>query len=354
VYRPSFAKSLWLLLPVLSLTLALVPLSADAQETPSVSLGAGLRTSFVHDEPDGADRSDTFLLDSIRLYVGGTASESIHFMFNTEYDGGSNEVQIMDAAAQITLSESSQIWFGRFLPPSDRANLYGPYYAHHWGVYSDGIQDGYPFAFAGRDNGAMYLGQFDKVKVAGGVFDGSSATGDDTVLTAGRLQLDFWDAEPGYYQNATYYGEKNLLAVGLAFQAQGTDKAAFTADFLLEQAVGDGGAYTVEAEWARYDALGGYDGDYGLSDGGYVLGAYLFPSLSGPGRFEVLAKYARARFREGVSIVDFDYDQDTTEVNLNYLMQQFNARFMIFFKDTRFSAVRSNFFQFGVGLQIQM
>ena len=85
-----------------------------------------------------------------------------------------------------------------------------------------------------------------------------------------------------------------------------------------------------------------------------MLGAYLFPSLSGPGRFEVLAKYARARFREGVSIVDFDYDQDTTEVNLNYLMQQFNARFMIFFKDTRFSAVRSNFFQFGVGLQIQM
>ena len=46
------------------------------------------------------------------------------------------------------------VWSGRFLPPSDRANLYGPYYAHHWAVYTDGIQDGYPFIFQGRDNGA--------------------------------------------------------------------------------------------------------------------------------------------------------------------------------------------------------
>lgn len=354
MYRPSFPKSLPLFLSLLSLLLTLAPAGVQAQDAPSVSVGAGMRTSFVHDEPDGADGTDSFSLNSIRLYVGGQATESVRFMFNTEYQGNSNEIQVMDAAAQISLSDTSQIWFGRFLPPSDRANLYGPYYAHHWAVYTDGVQDGYPFVFQGRDNGAMYLGEFDKVKVAAGLFDGASATGDDTVLTAARLQLDFWDAEPGYYQNATYYGEKNLLALGLAFQAQGSDKAAFTADFLLEQPVGDGGAYTVEAEWARYDGLGGYDGDYGLSNGGYVLAAYLFPNLAGPGRFEVLAKYARASFSEGASIFDVDYDQDTTEVNLNYLMSQFNARFMIFFKDTRFSAVRSDFFQFGVGLQIQM
>lgn len=38
-------------------------------------------------------------------------------------------------------------WAGRFLPPSDRANLYGPFYANNWAVYTDGIQDGYPLSF---------------------------------------------------------------------------------------------------------------------------------------------------------------------------------------------------------------
>jgi hypothetical protein len=74
----------------------------------------------------------------------------------------------------------------------------------------------------------------------------------------------------------------------------------------------------------------------------------------GDGRFEVLAKYAHARFREGITALDPDYDQKTTEVNLNYVIRQFNARVMVFFKDTRFDAVRTDFRQFGVGMQIQM
>ena len=79
----------------------------------------------------------------------------------------------MDAAAQFEFSPKFNIWAGRFLPPSDRANMYGPYYAHHWAVFTDGVQDGYPGIFQGRANGAMYWGQFGKVKVSGGGFDGS-------------------------------------------------------------------------------------------------------------------------------------------------------------------------------------
>ena len=72
------------------------------------------------------------------------------------------------------------------------------------------------------------------------------------------------------------------------------------------------------------------------------------------GRFEVLGKFAKARFREGITPLDPDYDQKTTELNLNYVIKQFNARVMMFFKDTRFDAVRTDFKQFGVGLQLQM
>jgi hypothetical protein len=349
-----------------------VPAFAQDPPLPAISVGAGMRTSFVHTEFEGFDddededadtNTDRFLLDSARLYVNGSVTKNIKFMFNTEYDG-SGDIEILDAAARLEFSPGFNIWMGRFLPPSDRANLYGPYYAHHWNVYQDGVQDGYPFIFQGRANGAMYWGQYGKMKVSAGLFDGPSINvthpfvDDDNVLAAGRLQYNFWDAEDGYYLNSTYYGEKNLLSVGLAGQVQGEDNTAWSADFLLEQGVGMGGAYTIEAEFARYTRLGGYPNPgpflYDTNDGGYVLGSYLFPAPTGIGRFEVLGKIAVAKFKGG-SLFE-EEKQTTTEINLNYIMKQFNARLMMFFMDTRYDETfeASNFWKVGAGLQLQM
>ena len=341
------------LAPVFLLIAVSRSLAQDAP-LPPISVGAGMQTSFVHNEPDGGNGSDAFLLNSVRLYVSGSATKNIKVMFNTEYNGADNTVQVLDAAAQFAFSEKANVWFGRFLPPSDRANLYGPYYSHHWAVFSDGVQDGYPFIFQGRANGALYWGQFGKVKLSAGAFDGTSLNGDGTVMGAGRVQVNFWDQEAGYYLNGTYYGDKNLLTIGAAGQVQGSDKSAYNVDFLMERKVPGGGAVSVEAEWAKYDRLGGYSGRYGTDDGGYVLGAYLFPKMVGTGRFELLGKFASARFREGITSLDPDYDQKTTEIDVNYVIKQFNARVMMFYKDTRFDAVRTNFKQVGVGVQLQM
>ena len=150
----------------------------EESDPPPVSFGAGLQTSFLHRETDDADATDHFRVNSLRLYVNGAATSNVKFMVNTDIDyGGSlgapsdgqrTDFQILDAVAQFEMSDQFNVWVGRFLPPSDRANLYGPFYSHHWGVYSDGIQDGYPFIFQGRANGAAYWGQFDKVKVSVG------------------------------------------------------------------------------------------------------------------------------------------------------------------------------------------
>ena len=332
----------------------------DEPEPPPISVGGGLQTSFLHRTSDDADASDHFRVNSLRLYLNGAATNKIKFMVNTDLDyGGSlgapgpqgSEFQILDAVAQFEMSDTFNVWVGRFLPPSDRANLYGPFYAHHWGVYADGVQDGYPFVFQGRDNGAAWWGQFDKVKLSAGAFDGRSATGNSSLIGAGRVQVDFWDPEPGYYLNSTYYGEKDILAIGFAGQTQADAGSAYSVDFLVERGVGDGGAATLEAEWARYDRLGGYDPRYLTNDGGYLLAAYLFPQRVGDGQFELLGKYARARFRQGLMA---DYDQTTTEVNLNYVIRQFNARVMIFVKDTAFTGVNPDDFQVGLGLQLQM
>ena len=310
-----------------------------------------MRTSFAHTDPDNADSTDRFLLDSARIYINGPVTEKIKFMFNTEYESGTNRIDVLDAAARFEFSPKFNIWAGRFLPPSDRGNLYGPYYATHWGVYTDGIQNGHPFIFQGRDNGVVYWGDFaKKVKVSFGAFDGQSASGNPKVLWAGRVQIDFWDEEAGYYLNGSYYGDKNLLAIAGATQIQ-SGNTATTADFLMERKVGGGGAVTIEAEYANYNGLGGYDGAYTKSRGGYVLGAYLFPKAVGVGKFQILGKFAKANFSRATTP---DYNQKTSEINFNYVIKQHNARVMTFYRHTNFNRQRPDSWQAGVGLQIQM
>ena len=330
------------------------PVQGQDAALPPVTVGAGVQTSFVHDAPDGADATDAFALNSVRLYVNGSPARKIKFMFNTEYDGAGNHVTVLDAAAQFEISDRLNFWVGRMLPPSDRANLYGPYYAHHWATFTDGVQDGYPFISAGRDNGALYWGQFGKVKLQAGAYDGASLTGVRKLLGAGRVQVDFWDPEPGYYLNGTFYGGKNILALAAAGQVQDGLKA-YNGDFLLEKKVKGGGAFSVEAELAKYDRLGGYNARYGTDQGGYVLASYLFPPAAGmTGRLEILGKFAKASFRNGLTVIDRDYDQKTTELNFNYVIREFNARVMVFYLQKNFSAVQANDKQIGVGFQLQM
>jgi hypothetical protein len=80
-----------------------------------------------------------------------------------------------------------------------------------------------------------------------------------------------------------------------------------------------------------------------------------FPPIMGAtGKFEILGKFAKANFSGGKSLLFPDCDQKTNEVNLNYIIKDFNARVMFFYVDKRFNRLMSNDKQFGVGLQLQM
>jgi hypothetical protein len=326
---------------------------------PSLTVGGGIQGSYSHTETNGTPGLDQFSLNHARLYFSGDITKDISAMFNTDYNNVTNTMQILDAVGQFHVSPKFNVWFGRFLPPSDRANLYGPFYANEWSVYTDGIQDGYPFVFQGRDNGAVYWGDFKagiaKVKVSVGAFDGSSATTSNSVIWAGRVQIDFWDPENGYYLNGTYYGDKNLLALGGATQVQ-SGKTATTVDFLMERKVLHGGAFTIESEYARYNGLGGYDPNYIKSQGAYGLASFLIPKPIGMGKFELLGKYAISQFTDGVIAQNGNpsYRQNTAEVNLNYVIKQFDARVMSFYRDTRFNSVKGDTWQAGIGLQLQL
>jgi hypothetical protein len=332
--------------------LALASQSRAQTDLGPVTIGGGLRTSFVDTQPDAGNSTNQFLVNDARLYVNGSVTDKIKFMFNTDYNSATDSVNVLDAVAEIALSSKFNIWAGRFLEPSDRANLYGPFYAHEWNVYTDAIQNGQPSVFQGRDNGVAYWGDFGKkvkVKISGGVFDGRSADGNPDAIGAARVQLDFWDAEDGYYLNGTYYGDKNLLAIGGSTQIQ-SGRTANTFDFLLEKKLPNGGSFSIESEYADYNGLGGYLPGAFKSQGAYGLGSYIFPKAVGVGKFEILGKFAKA---ESVGQT-LSVTQKTTEVNLNYIIKQFNARVMTFYQNTRFNKTNPNFWQAGIGLQVQI
>jgi hypothetical protein len=339
--------SLLFLLPAAFLLCA----PAWTQNLGPITVGGGLRTSFDFTAPSVGPTNSQFMLNDIRLYVNGPVYDDIKFMFNTDYNSNDNAVNVLDAVARFEFSPQVNFWVGRFLPPSDRANLYGPFYAHEWNVYTDGIQDGYPFVFQGRDNGVTYWGTFaKKVKVSLGAFDGKTADGNSTVLGAARVQIDFWDPEDGYYLNGTYYGDKNLLAIGGATQFQ-SGHTATTIDFLLDKKLPKGAAFSIESEYSNYNRLGGYDARFAKSQGAYALASYLFPKVVGPGKFEILAKYAKADFTEGAIP---SYNQKTFEVNFNYVIKEFNARIMSFAQKEWFNAEKTDLWEAGLGIQVQI
>jgi hypothetical protein len=330
---------------------------------PTLTVGAGIQGSYTHTDTDSSTSVDQFSLNHLRLYFSGDITKNISAMVNTDYSSSSNTMEVLDAVGEFHTSPMFNVWVGRFLPPSDRANLYGPFYANQWQVYTDGIQDGYPFVFQGRDNGIAYWGDFKagmaKIKVSVGAFDGGTSTGNSSVLWAGRVQIDFWDPENGYYLNGTYYGDKNLLAIGGATEVQ-ANKTATTVDFLLEKKVLNGGAFTIESEYSDYNRLGGYNSNYMKSQGGYGLASFLFPKEIGIGKIEVLGKYASAQFTNGLFLegtsgpVHPSYRQQTTDVELGYIIKQFDARVLAYGKNTTFNGVMTDYWDAGVGLQFQL
>jgi hypothetical protein len=319
---------------------------AFADGTPAVSVGGGVQAGFYSCDTaciyspgtvaSGDKTVNGFALNSIRLYVNGSVTDQIKMTFDTEYTGtgsapGDDKIGVLDAIARFELNNQVNFWIGRFLPPSDRANLYGPYYANDWAPYADGVADYYPSVFVGRDDGAAYWGQFGIVKVQIGAFDGESLNSavphKNELLGAARVMVDFWDPEPGYYLNGTYYGEKDILALGLSGQSQ-NGKTDASIDGLLEKRLGTGGmegTVTLEAEYDRDNRLTSLDS----SDGWYALVSYLFPQVVGIGKVQPLVKYSDKTY----DAYDADPEDDvrSTEVDLNYVIKDFSARVGLYY-----------------------
>jgi hypothetical protein len=320
-----------------------------------VSIGGGLRTAYRSTEtaPDSGAYFKDFNLDNIRLYVNSQVHKDFQVEFNTDYDG-SGDIMVLDAVVKYSPRPYLNFWMGRHLTPSDRANLDGPFFLNAYDY--PGLVSRYPGIFAGRDNGFLVNGdiQGGKFKYAFGIYEGMQSFGEgDSLLYAGRAVVNFFDPEPGYYNSSTYYSEKDILALGFAFQHQSdvvflgpNDFEAFTGynfDLLFEKKLGEMGAASLEGAWYNYD----YEGQFGHGSGYLAEGAFLFNKEIGIGKFQ---PYFRYQDFKGVG----NDDTSIIDTGLNYIIRGHSARLSAFWTvvdPPGLGDEKSN--QFTIGTQFQ-
>lgn len=325
-------------------------------EDKSVSVGLGLRGSYSSVEngaPNGTSNSQDFKLDSARIYLSGSLNKYIKGMLNTEKDIAGQGFQAIDANVQIAITPELTIWAGRFLSPSDRANMAGPYYSLGGGYWS-GIASRYGFngGYIGRDDGVAVVGNLlgGKLAYSFGAFEGNTEfkiapapatsvstnrTGSDGLMYAGRVQADFWDAEPGYYGTGNYLGGKDILAIGIAGRSQKNgaysatrtgDYSSYSVDFLLEKKGVGPGAVSVEAAAYKYNT-----GDVYLSEQGKAYSAglgYIFNQKVGWGQFQPFARYQKFN-------ADNNIDTKKYDLGVNYIIDGYNAQVGATYSNTK-------------------
>jgi hypothetical protein len=359
----------------------------------SISLGIGLRgmyTSTQDAAPNGTSRSNTFSAEDAAPFISGQWRQFAAFLhFDIPCASPSNcpfDMRMLDAIGEFNMSEEFNVWGGRLLPPTDRGNLAGRFYAETWEPPT--VASNYPSIFGGRDNGVMAWGTVlgGKLAYSAGAFNGHDrAPGlsdqSDRLLYAGRLQVNFWDAEAGYNRPASYLGQLSLFSIGLAtnYQSSGVGTAAkpgnlsiWSVDVLVEKKLPGGWVPTLTGAYYKYNLGGaidcgsgepgstpcpsGYDNVGGQVAGHSYLvsGLLLFPQKLGWGQVQPFVRYQQ---------YNRDVSQTTnkeTDVGLNYIIDGFNVKLTAMYSryndsrnPTMSPALPASSNQFLLGMQFQ-
>jgi len=259
---------------------------------------------------------------------------------NPATDGGGGPVSVLDLIAKLELDDAFHVWFGRMLVPSDRANFSGVWFASPWyypGIYGlqagTGVYIGPAQGPHGRNDGATVWGQFlgGTFKYYAGVFNLHDPN--STRFYSGRLNLSLINPEPGFYHNSTYYGSKDILAIGVGaqFQQRGSigpapvaplpgpaptdDYSEFNADLLFEKSLGIG---ALDLEGAFYT----YGGEFRPLKYSYLaLASYVFSTVVGIGKLQPLVRVQQARVNNPT-----DDTWTSFEGQLGYVVDDFGAK----------------------------
>ena len=383
-----------LVIMILAGSAGLLPAAARAGETfdfgdgESFTIGAGIRTSLSAVSAfapaalfaQGGDGSSTiarYNLDNLRIYTSASLNPYIKATFNTDRGPGGSPPQVLDAYLQFEPLDEVNIWIGQMLPPSDRANLDGPFYLNEW--YYPGVVSQYPSIFQGRDLGGTIWGKVldKKLVYSAGIYQGhnwqiGTSSQNQNPLFAARVVYNFWDPEPNpaYYESSTYYGKVDVLSIGAAgmFQQDGAgtflhagNYGAWNIDALMEKKLGDYGVATLEGAYYNYNTGGVVDVPQTFNNAGYTAnvggltqgnaymatGAYLIPYTVGWGRFQPYVRY-----QEFVATVT-NVESKQYDIGVNYVIKDHDALVTLDYSNNSASNTRSSY-RWVLGLQVQL
>ena len=377
-YKRSLSIASALLLLCVGLpTLAIAGAKIKVDDTRWFSIGLGFRSSFVVTEdgaPNGSDSSSGVSFTNIRLYTAAKVHENVTLEFNTELSDGNStaslntdqSIRVLDAVAKFSF-KGFDLWAGRFLPPSDRSNLDGPFYLNN---YDFPIVQAYPAIFAGRDNGVAIMKEYagGKFKWSYGLFEGRTNSTNantnpdqaDNLLHAARVTYNFWDPEPGYYTTSSYYGAKDVLAVAFVYQHEadgaGTSTTAgdftgWNVDVLMEKKLQNGGVVNLEGAYYDYDLDDKTDLSLTQGEGYLLLGSYLIPKQIGWGKVQ---PYVRYQHFARDNLTGDNGNRRRAEGGFNYIIDGQNAKISVLYFSDRNGSNADSKNTFRIGLQFQL
>jgi len=307
------------------------------EKLPPIDVGAWVR---VGARIQGTDpkKLDDQTMDTIygELHAGGKVHKNVSVTLNLNANGLAKSAGIMDAIIGFDFVDPFHVWVGQLLVPADRANGSGPFFMIPWnypGFYNvPGAPGGGAAVLpregpSGRNAGVVIWGDVMEgmFKYMAGAFNSNNTpatatspaipnnAGDPnaTPLYAGRLNLALLAKEPGFWGNGSYFGEKDVLSIGVSGQAQkalvGPNYGEISADALAEFKVG-GGWVTGEVVYYHFTA-----DNAAFKDSVSILGAYASPTV-GVGNIQPMFRYQMAKPDIGDTISAID-------VGLSYLVK---------------------------------
>jgi hypothetical protein len=259
-------------------------------------------------------------------------------------------VGIEDAILGLDFADEFHVWLGQLLVPVDRANYGGPFFTIPW-TYPGFISVGATTTVAapaegpnGRNGGISVWGD-----VAGGKFKyalGGFQTGnlDTPPLFSARLSAALVGSEHGYFGNASYFGDQDIVAVAVGGQykkngattATGTDNyGEVNADALMELKYGGGGWVTLDGAYYHFTA-----DDQPVTDAMYLTAAIATPQVW-VGNIQPMVRYQLAG---GVSPNPKSWSVDAF---VNYLIKGPALRFLLGFNHAEIGDKIGNSVQLG-------
>ena len=259
--------------PAAALLLLLAPAPASAQleikgsGDASIKFGVlGQAQADAVDDPESDATTKNLFIRRIRLIVGGQVTKRVTFFVDTDapnlgkvVPAGTKNIQpgiiVQDAYGEFKAGDQFALDAGLMYVPFSYNCLQSAatLLAIDYGAYTF-TQSGPTQSSTGRDTGFQARGY-----VAGkhleyriGAFQGVRDAGSHNGFRyAGRVQLEIFDPEVGFFYTGTYLGKKKVIALGAAFDRQDTYRA-YDGDAFVDLPLRVG-AITVQVDYNHFD-----------------------------------------------------------------------------------------------------